>query len=129
MYVDDDEALVRLAARVLQRYGYRVTGHSDPERALEDFRARPGEFDAVVTDMSMPVLSGPEFAAKVRAVREQIPIVLVSGYVTQVDTEKARNLGIDSVVQKPQTIHEFADMLRDRLDTPRFVETPRQLLT
>jgi two-component system, cell cycle sensor histidine kinase and response regulator CckA len=128
MYVDDDEALVRLATRVLQRYGYRVTGHSNPERALEDFRARPAEFDAIVTDMSMPVLSGAEFAVKVRNVREQIPIVLVSGYVTPADAEKARKLGLGTIVQKPQTIHEFADILRDRLDTPRFLETPRQLL-
>jgi signal transduction histidine kinase/ActR/RegA family two-component response regulator len=129
MYVDDDEVLVRLAARLLQRYGYRVTGHSDPARALEDFRARPGEFDAIVTDMSMPVLSGADLAARIRDVRDQIPIVLVSAYVSHVEAEKARSLGLDEVVPKPQTIHEFAEMLRDRLDTPRFVETPRQLLT
>lgn len=116
MYVDDDEVLVKLASRVLLRYGYRVTGHSNPVRALEDFQSRPHEFDAVVTDLSMPVLNGVDLATKVLAVNREMPVVLVSGYVSQLDAERARSLGLDSVIAKPQTIHEFADLLRERLD-------------
>jgi signal transduction histidine kinase/ActR/RegA family two-component response regulator len=129
MYVDDDDVIVKLATRVLNRYGYRVTGHSNSRHALEDFSAHPHEFDAVVTDMSMPGLNGADLAAAVRAVHASIPILLVSAFTSSVDAEHARQLGIDEIVTKPQTIHEFAEMLRDRLDTPRFAEVPRQLLT
>jgi CheY-like chemotaxis protein len=74
LYLDDESALVVLATRMLKRLGYRVEPFSDPERALEAFRARAQSFDVVVTELSMPGKRGFEFARAVRTIRTDVPI-------------------------------------------------------
>ena len=80
MYVDDEEALVLVMTRVLRRLGYRCTGFSEADEALEAFRAHPHDFSAVVTDMAMPKMSGAMLAEKLRAIRPDVPVAIVSGY-------------------------------------------------
>ena len=114
LYVDDEEAIVQLATRVLERLGYAVTGHTCPETALADFGARPFDFDVVVTDLSMPQMSGLELARAVRAARPGLPIVMTSGYLRPGDEETARALDIDDLILKPHAVEELGDVL-DRL--------------
>jgi PAS domain S-box-containing protein len=111
MYVDDEEPLVALAVRWLSRLGYEVTGFSDSSRALEAFRARPCDFDAVISDFSMPGLSGLELVKEIVALRKDIVVVMSSGYLKTEDQERAKQLGAIDVVLKPQSMVEFGRIL------------------
>jgi PAS domain S-box-containing protein len=117
LYVDDEEALVFLTTRVLERLGYRVTGRADPRQALEEFRNNPYQFNAVVSDLSMPGMTGPELVRAMLAIRPDIPIVLISGYLRDEDVAMARKLGIRELVLKPNTVEDLGATLH-RLLTP-----------
>jgi two-component system cell cycle sensor histidine kinase/response regulator CckA len=116
LYVDDEDALVALASRSLSRTGYRVTPHSDSLRALLDFRSRCADFDAVVTDFSMPGLSGPDLVRELRRVRPDIPIVVLSGFMRAEDVECMRGLDVLDIMPKPHPIEELARTLERRLN-------------
>ncbi len=111
LYVDDDEALVFMMTRMLRRLNYDVTGHQHPGDALDAVRAAPDRFDVLITDMSMPHLDGPDLVAQVRKIRPDLPIVMVTGYIRPEDTEKARALGIDHLVLKPNSVQEMSEVL------------------
>jgi CheY-like chemotaxis protein len=111
LYIDDDDAIVLLTARVLERLGYRVTGFIHPRLALEAFAAAPNDFDVVVTDLSMPGMSGFELAEALRAKRPDIPILMTSGYVRPEDREQANERGLGDVILKPNTIDELGQAL------------------
>ncbi len=115
LYLDDEEPLVFLARRALQRLGYRVSGFSSPGEALAAFHEAPEQFDLVITDLNMPGSSGLEVSGEILGVRPEIPIILISGYVTEELAESARRIGIRYLMYKPstmdemsQTIHQFA---------------------
>ncbi len=114
LYVDDEEALVFLASRVLTHLGHQISGFTDPEQALEAFRAQPQDFDVVVTDLSMPHMSGFELAREVLAVRPGIPVLMTTGYIGEEDEGNARAAGISEVILKPVTMEELGQVL-DRL--------------
>jgi PAS domain S-box-containing protein len=111
LYVDDEEPLVFLVANVLERLGYRVTGCIDPVEGLRQFRSSPQSFDAVVTDLSMPGLSGFELINALYAVRRDIPILLTSGYVRTEDRERARSVGVQELILKPNTVEELGQAI------------------
>jgi PAS domain S-box-containing protein len=107
MYVDDEEALVFLTARVLERLGYRVTGIVDPEQALRELRAHPRGFDVVVTDLSMRGMNGFELTRELHKIRPDLPVLLTSGYLRSEDRELAAKLGIRELILKPNTVEEL----------------------
>jgi PAS domain S-box-containing protein len=112
LYVDDEEAIVYVATLTLQALGYRVTGATDAGQALADFRSRPDEFDVVVTDLSMPGLTGVELARLVREIRPGMPVVLTSGYLRPEDAEAVRRVGDLAVVMKPNLVADLGPTLR-----------------
>ncbi len=112
LYVDDEEALVFLATRLLERNGYRVTGFTDAISALKEFRANPQVYDVVVTDLSMPRMSGFELTEEVHKIRREIPVVLTSGYLQAEDQQKAESLGIRELIQKPASANLLAGALQ-----------------
>jgi CheY-like chemotaxis protein len=114
LYVDDEGALVLMARRSLTRFGWDVTGFTDPAKALQEFQLRPGEFDVVVTDAAMPGMTGLELAARLRATRPDVPIVLASGNLGPEDQDACERLGVRDLVQKPFAADELCRML-DRL--------------
>jgi signal transduction histidine kinase/CheY-like chemotaxis protein len=111
LYVDDEEPLVMLAQRWLSRLGHRVTGFSDPALALESFREHPDDFDAVISDLSMPGLSGLDLVRQILMIRPHIFVLLSSGYVRPEDQEAAHALGAVDVIPKPQSMAEFGQVL------------------
>lgn len=128
MYVDDEEALVFLVDRALTKMGYKVSGFSDPTGALAAFRARSADFDVVVTDVSMPGLSGPDLAVELRRVRTDVPIIMTSGYIRTEDVEAAERLGINQLVYKANTIEELGQALAKEIDAlaqARLAATPK----
>jgi PAS domain S-box-containing protein len=114
LYVDDEEALIALISRTLGRLGYKVTGETDPVRAVELFRSNPKAFDVVVTDLAMPQLSGFDLSSRLLAIRPHIPIVMTSGFVRPEDQERALNMGIRDLILKPDTIDQLGRTL-DRI--------------
>jgi PAS domain S-box-containing protein len=117
LYVDDEEALVYLAERTLKRLGYRVSGYTDPQRALQAFDAHPDDFDAVVTDLSMPGLPGPELVRELLRIRPAVPVVMMSGYVRPEEVEVVKALGVREVILKPNTVEELGKTLDALLRT------------
>ncbi len=115
LYLDDEESLVILAKRMLGRMGYEVTGFNDSAKALEAFATAPQDFDLVLTDLSMPGMSGMEVSRRMLQIRPDIPVLLATGYVRTEDVEQARVIGIREVIWKPQTIGEMGDLLAQQL--------------
>ena len=111
LYVDDEESLVYLITRVLQRLGYRVAGFTDANEALAAFRSNPTAYEAVVTDLSMPSMSGIEFAGHVLQLRPEVPVVMTSGYVRAKDRESIMKTGVRDLLLKPNTVEELGDVL------------------
>ena len=100
LFLDDSEALVSAMARMLSRRGYRVSGHTLPEQALEAVRAAPQAYDLVVSDCVMPGLSGLDVAREVSRIRPDLPVVILSGHIDDELQRKARELGVREVVSK-----------------------------
>lgn len=115
LYVDDEEPLVVLAKRWLGRLGYQVTGFFDSSLALEAFRARPFDFDAVVSDFAMPGVSGLDLVREIMTIRPGIPVVMTSGYLRPEDRRLAQLAGAGDVILKPHSMAEFAQLLHRTL--------------
>jgi PAS domain S-box-containing protein len=112
-YVDDDEDLLLLTGLMLRRLGYHVTTFSQAQKMLEALKSPETQVDAVVSDVSMPGMTGPKLIHEVRRLRPNLPAVLVSGYARPEDLEAARELGITQVLSKPNTVEAFAEFLSD----------------
>jgi CheY-like chemotaxis protein len=111
LYIDDDEAIMQLSTRILERLGYRVSGFNNPEDALAVFNERPHEFDAAVTDLSMPEMSGFDVVRSLRKARPDLPVLMTSGYVRPEDRIVAQQLGIHDFILKPNTVEELGHSL------------------
>jgi CheY-like chemotaxis protein len=112
LYVDDEASLVEVGKLMLELLGYRVVAATNSMEALKIFMERPEEFDAVVTDMTMPNMTGVELARKVMEVRPEIPIILCTGYSDLINKEKAKDLGIKGFVMKPFNLLGLGTMLK-----------------
>ncbi|MET0389340.1 MAG: response regulator [Polyangiales bacterium] len=111
LYVDDERALVALSIRGLRQFGYRVTGFCDAQEALASFQAQPDSYDAVITDLSMPKLSGLSFVNALKLVRSGVPVIAMSGHVTQEEQERCDACGVREVLPKPFTLDRLAQAL------------------
>jgi len=109
LHVDDDEALVFLFKRFLERKGFRVSGYTDPRVALAAARAAPDCFDLAVTDFDMPAMSGLEVARSLREIRADLPVVVASGCITEELRAKAPAAGVRELIYKPNTVHELCE--------------------
>ena len=111
LYLDDEQALVLLARRLLERLGYKVSAFSDAAQALAAFEAAPDQFDLVLSDLSMPGINGLDVARRVLQIRPDMPVLLASGYVRNEDVELARSIGVREVIWKPTTMNEMGELL------------------
>lgn len=119
LYIDDEASLVALGKKHLERYGYHVTSFTDPVQALDAFKSNPQAFDAVVTDFSMPVLSGVDLAWEIRGVRPDMPVVLVTGFLHAEDSEAIRAAGLSHILIKPDHLDGLSSALDDAMGTAR----------
>jgi PAS domain S-box-containing protein len=115
LYVDDEEPLVMLMTRMMERLGYMVTGCTDPAKALSLFRPRPQDFDVVISDLSMPGMSGLDLASELLKIQPDLPILIASGYIRADDNEKVRKMGLPDIVLKPDTVEDLGRTLHDLL--------------
>jgi CheY-like chemotaxis protein len=107
LYVDDEPSLAQLGERRLAAFGYAVTSFTDSGAALEHFHADPGAYDAIVTDLTMPKMTGVALARAVREIRV-VPVILLTGYAEDLTAEVLEEAGIVRLLLKPVTIEELA---------------------
>jgi len=111
LLVDDEDALVRLGEEMLAELGYEPVGFTSSVEALKAFRESPERFQAVLSDEAMADMTGAELAKAIRAIRPDIPVVLMSGYASPLFTARARNIGVVEVLTKPLVARDIARSL------------------
>ncbi len=119
LFIDDDAAIADMAGELLKRMGYQATVLSDSAEALALFRSAPDRFDMVVTDMTMPNLSGSKLALSMMEIRPDIPVVLCTGYSIRTIEERALESGVKAILKKPVVKRRLAKTIRDILDAQR----------
>ena len=112
MYVDDDQALVFLIARLLKRRGFTVSTFTDPHKALAALQAAPKTFDILVTDYNMPGYSGIDLLRQAKFIRADLPVALASGYVTPELEQTAMREGANALIYKPNDVSEFCETVQ-----------------
>jgi len=120
LLVDDEAALVDTGARLLEGLGYRVTGTTAPLEALEIFTTDPAGFDLVITDQTMPTMTGEVLVGHLMKVRPDIPVIVCTGYSRSLTKEAAERLGIKALAFKPLARKDLAQLVRNVLDQPTF---------
>ena len=114
--VDDEQPLIELGKNMLKKLGYRVETRTLPIEAIEVFKAAPDKFDLVISDMTMPAMTGVSLAKKLMEIRPEIPVIICTGYSEQIDESRAKELGIKGFLMKPFTIRELSKTVRQVLD-------------
>ena len=116
LLVDDDEVIVNLNKTLLEKLGYRVTALASSVEALASFQKNQNDFDLVITDMTMPKITGKELAEQLLAIRPNLPIILCTGYSDLIDEQEAKAMGIRDYVMKPFNNKDFVITIRKVLD-------------
>jgi PAS domain S-box-containing protein len=116
LFVDDEETIVLMTQQTLERLGYQVTPRTSGVEALEAFRTQPDNFDLVITDFTMPNMTGIELAPKLLEIRSDIPIIICTGFSEIIDKNRAQAIGIREYVMKPIAKEEVARTIRKVLD-------------
>ncbi len=118
LYIDDEEAIVSLMRRLLERQGYRVSAFTNPEEAVAAVQADSSQFDLVVTDYNMPKMSGLEVAIALRNIRADLPVVLASGHITEELRVSAPAAGIRKLIYKPDTADALCEAVAHFANAP-----------
>jgi CheY-like chemotaxis protein len=116
LFVDDEEELVNLGKEMLTGLGYQVIGRTSSLEALKLFRTLPDQFDLVITDMTMPNLTGVELAQELMLTRPDLPVILCTGFSETITPLKAKSLGVREFVMKPIALEQMALTIRRALD-------------
>jgi len=115
LFVDDEQALVNMGKQLLESLGYKVTTRTSSNEALTLFKARPDKFDLVITDLTMPNMTGDELAKELMTVRPEVPVILCTGFSTKITAEEAKKIGIGAFVLKPIVKRDIAETIRNVL--------------
>ena len=116
LFVDDEISIVKMIKRMLERLGYKVKTKTNPVEALDLFKSKPDHFDLVITDMTMPQMTGVKLYEKLMGIRPDIPVIICTGHSSMIDEEKAKLLKIAAYVMKPITMTEISQTIRKVLD-------------
>jgi signal transduction histidine kinase/CheY-like chemotaxis protein len=121
LFVDDEENMTRLGETMLEHMGYTVTTHNDPQEALRDFTSNPSRFSVIITDYTMPGMTGNELLAAARDLRPDIPTVLGTGYSEEKVTDQVDQGLIDFFLEKPYSMDELTKAVQEAINkqTPR----------
>jgi CheY-like chemotaxis protein len=113
--VDDEPFIIEISRQILERLGYRVDTNTDPLSALERFKRDPGQYDLVITDMTMPKMTGDRLAAELMMIRPEIPVLLCTGFSERMTEAAALKMGIKGFIMKPMALAEIAQKIRKAL--------------
>lgn len=115
LFVDDEKIAVDTLQPMLENLGYQLTARTSSIEALELFRKKPDAFDLVITDMTMPNMTGKDLAKELMKIRSNIPIILCTGFSEKIDERRAREMGISTFVMKPIVMRQMANTIREVL--------------
>jgi len=116
LLVDDEAMIVDFMTQFLSQLGYQTTSMTDSTAALETFRSQPQKFDLVITDMTMPKLTGVQLTQAMREIRTDIAVIICTGFSEQICIERSKELGIQAFIMKPVIMGEMAKTIRKVLD-------------
>ena len=108
LFIDDEESLVKIGHQRLERLGYKVEATTSPIEALDLFRSKPDQYDLVITDLTMPKMTGDKLVKEILNMRPDIPIILCTGFNEKIDEKKAKAIGAADYIEKPIDKHDFA---------------------
>jgi CheY-like chemotaxis protein len=114
--VDDEPIILELTEEILEELGYTVTARISSTEALRTFQENPDSFDLMITDLTMPGMTGKELAAHVLEIRPDVPVILATGFSTGMIKEEGPQNGIRAYINKPILIREIAETIRRVLD-------------
>jgi DNA-binding NtrC family response regulator len=112
LLIDDEAAVLDVTKRILERLGFQVTATSSGADALDLFRADPGLFDLIITDMTMPHMTGVKLARQIMEIRLGMPVILYTGFSEDITEEQAREMGIRGFVMKPSKMKDLSETIR-----------------
>jgi PAS domain S-box-containing protein len=116
LFVDDEESIAKLGHRRLERLGYKLESTTSPIKALALFRSQPDQFDLIITDLTMPKMTGDKLVKEILNIRSDIPIILCTGFSEKIDEKKAKEIGAADYIEKPLDKRDFAFKVRKVLD-------------
>jgi CheY-like chemotaxis protein/anti-sigma regulatory factor (Ser/Thr protein kinase) len=116
LLVDDEPAVVRLEQQMLERLGYKISSHTSSLDAVEVFRSNPDAFDIIITDMTMPNMTGDQLAKEILSIKPDMPIIICTGFSERINKEQAGIIGIKGFLMKPIIKSDMAQMVRKVLD-------------
>jgi PAS domain S-box-containing protein len=116
LFVDDEPFIVDVQQETLERHGYSVTPFVNSLDALNEFKARPGVFDIVICDMTMPVMTGLALAHRIKQIRPDLPVIVCTGFSKQINKESCHDMGIDGFLMKPFRKEQSLKLIRHLLD-------------
>ena len=116
LYVDDEYELTDIGEQMLRHLGYKITTMTSSVEALELFRTLPQKFDLVISDMTMPKMTGLELAGKLLQIRPDIPIILCTGFNEHLSEDAVKESGIRKVIMKPMVMQTLSKTIRKILD-------------
>jgi len=116
LLVDDETILLNMGKEFLEGLGYRVQTRASSIDALEAVRANPGKYDLIVSDLTMPHMTGDVLAKEVKALRPDLPVIICTGFSTKIHEDRFKDIGVNAVLMKPVTFNEMADAVRKALD-------------
>ncbi|MBU1234005.1 MAG: cache domain-containing protein, partial [Proteobacteria bacterium] len=123
LFVDDEKLLIDIGKELLKGLGYSVETRASSLDAYEAFRANPEKYDLVVSDMTMPKLTGEQLAMKIQEIDPDLPIILCTGFSSRLNTEELEKVGVKKILMKPITLMELAVAVRTVLDEPRSIKS------
>ena len=116
LFVDDEVSIAMSHHLALKGFGYEVISKTSSLDALEVFRSAPHRFDLVITDQTMPQMTGEQLATELRRIRPDIPVILCTGFSHVMHAEKSKAMGIDAFLMKPIVARDLAVMIRKVLE-------------
>ncbi len=120
LFIDDEEALVKIGHQSLERLGYKVEATTSPIEALAIFRSKPDQFDLIITDMTMPLMTGDKLIKEILNIRSDTPAILCTGFSEKIDEKKAKAIGAADYIEKPIDKLNLAFKVRSVLDKKKY---------
>lgn len=115
LFVDDEPSLAAMGEEMLTTLGYNVVAETSSVKALEIFMENPGAFDLVITDMTMPAMTGDRLAEKIKSVRNRIPVIICTGYSDRISEERIKEIGVSRLCMKPHDLKALAEVIHEVL--------------
>ena len=116
LFVDDEESIANLGRQRLERLGYTVEATTNPIEALDLFHSNPDQYDLIITDLAMPKMTGDKLVEEILSIRQDVPIILCTGFSEKIDEKKAKAIGAADYIEKPLDKRDFAFKVRKVLD-------------